>query len=765
MADKITFDKSDCALFSKYPRGVNFNEVSPEDKEHFRSIRTKLKQLSSEAAQLGSARVVMQSHTSVLNPNGRNPSDLWCCIYPQSAPNKSFSLQIATIISPQGCEICFCLGAGTAQVRDPAEIQKNSEAWEQLRSRLRLLTPELIRETDQNLSGKWQYRRQWRQAPNTKDFESFSDWISYAASNKGDGASISRNLSPEKLESIGEEFEQVFKEGVEIFMPLIEAVYGSSDQSERNDNLLEKYLRYLKALRVDKEDGVPRVYKPATILAILEAMDDGELRENRIFYDWLLPHFIGTMKVLGKSGDDKQAAAAFFHLKGEPFWKLEPKQGENLPTRGEPAQIRKFVDHAHFSEEFWSILVDASNREKIRETLMNHWFANTEDTKPFEYDDASRTLIEDISRAGFNFEPWQVASYLVALRTKPFLILGGVSGTGKSQLPILAASFTGAISELVPVRPDWTDSSDILGYVDLNSGIRTGPLLRIASEASRNPSQQYVCIIDEMNLARVEHYFAEVLSRIEESRATNSRDVRLFNHPLSKKEDQHWAEVCLPANLAIVGTVNMDESTHGFSKKVIDRAFTLEFSEIDLSNWEFNNAAITKSNSWPISAWQPRAVRPGAIPDLSDSERADVLRVVEHLQELNQILKQAQLQLAYRSRDEIIMFVLHAKDLIDLFVTAKGDSVDPLDLAFQMKVLPRVAGGSGAIRRLVIQLLGWSTSGAIFRSEEEATDTLSEWVASGRTDAIASAKFPRTAARLCLMWERILNEGFTSYWL
>ncbi|MBX9685844.1 MAG: AAA family ATPase, partial [Candidatus Obscuribacterales bacterium] len=701
MAEEITFDRSDCALFSKYPRSINFNEVTIEDKEHFRSIRTKLKQLVSDAAQHESQRVAMQAHTSVLNPNGRNPSDLWCCIYPQAAPNKSFSLQIATIISPQGCEICFCLGAGTAQVKDPAEIQRNSEAWEKLRLRLKQLSPELIHSMDKTLAGDWQYRRQWRQVPNTKDFDSFTDWLSYAASTRGDGASISKNLPPEKLESLGGDFRELFEQGVAIFMPLIEAVYTeSTETSENQDFLLEKCLKELASLRVDKEDGTPRLYKPATIYAILKAIEAGELRENKIYYDWLLPRFIETMKKLGKDGDERQAAAAFFHLKGENFWKLKPKDGENLATRGEPAQIRKFIDHAYFSDEFWAVLSDSSNHEKIRETLMNHWFVttNSEQGEPFEYEKASKELIADIARIGFNFEPWQVASYLVALRTKPFLILGGVSGTGKSQLPILAARRTGAVSELVPVRPDWTDSSDILGYVDLQGELRPGPLLKIASEASKNPDRFYLCIVDEMNLARVEHYFAEVLSRIEESRATGADKVRLLNHTLSAK-DQHWGEVSLPSNLAIVGTVNMDESTHGFSKKVIDRAFTIEFSEIDLSAWEFSNAPASGGRTWPIQAWQPRAIRPGAISELSDAEREDVIRIVSHLQDLNGILTQAQLQLAYRSRDEITMFVLHAKDLAELFVTKKGDSVDPLDLAIQMKVLPRIAGGSGAIRR------------------------------------------------------------------
>lgn len=631
VASEIYFGKSDCALFSKYPKSVNFNDVSVEDKEHYRSIRTRLKQLVTGLSERRSTRVPMQAHASIFNPNGRSATDLWCCLYPKSAPNKSYSLQVATILSQNGCELCFCLGAGTAQVKDPAEIQKNRAALELVRTKLNALPESIIASVENSLRGKWQYRRQWRQAPESNDFKSLEDWISYASSSSGDGASISRNLTPEELEELGTDFSKLFEDTVELFEPVFEAVYDGSNASEYEEKI------------------------------------------------------------------------------------------SMIPVK----QLQ---------------------------------------TVPFDYESASKTLIDDIAKMGFNFEPWQIACYLSALRTKPFIILGGVSGTGKSQLPLLVSSQTGGTAELVPVRPDWTDSSDILGYVDLQGALRPGPLLRLADQATKNPDLHHVCVVDEMNLARVEHYFAEILSRIEETRAPGNRIGRLLTHSLMPK-DQDWGSVVFASNLAVVGTVNMDESTHGFSKKVIDRAFTIEFSEVDLSNWEFKKAATHNGRRWPIKAWTPRAVSPGSLDDISDSEREDVQRVIDTLIKLNKILSQAQLQLGYRSRDEIAMFILHANDLSDLFVTHQGDTVDPLDLAIQMKVLPRIAGGTGAIRRVVLELLGWATSGAVLRNDDDAAGIVSQWQGSGRPSAIVGAHFPRTAARLCLMWERILNEGFTSFWL
>ncbi len=96
------------------------------------------------------------------------------------------------------------------------------------------------------------------------------------------------------------------------------------------------------------------------------------------------------------------------------------------------------------------------------------------------------------------------------------MILAGISGTGKSKLPDLVSKLTSGKCERVSVRPDWTDSSEVLGYVDLNDRFRPGRVLQQAKEAASDPSQFHVCLIDEMNLARVEHYFAEVLSAIED---------------------------------------------------------------------------------------------------------------------------------------------------------------------------------------------------------------------------------------------------------
>ncbi len=133
--------------------------------------------------------------------------------------------------------------------------------------------------------------------------------------------------------------------------------------------------------------------------------------------------------------------------------------------------------------------------------------------------------------------------------------------------------------------------------------------------------------------------------------------------------------------------------------------------------------------------------------------------------EMNAILQQAQLQVGYRTRDEIGLFVLHAASIGKAFRTENGESVDPLDLALQMKVLPRISGGSNAIRGTLAGLLGWAVSGVANNAEADTDTSLSRWREAGRPAALADARYPRTAARLCLMWERLGSEGFTSFWL
>lgn len=157
------------------------------------------------------------------------------------------------------------------------------------------------------------------------------------------------------------------------------------------------------------------------------------------------------------------------------------------------------------------------------------------------------------------------------------MILSGISGTGKSKLVRLFAEAIGAEFTLIPVRPDWSDATELLGYKDLNQKSYLGKLTQVIQNASENRDKPYIVCLDEMNLARVEYYFSDFLSLIESRRREGGKIITD-----SFTQDLDVTYKSLPDNLYIVGTVNMDETTFQFSRKVLDRANTIELSDIDL---------------------------------------------------------------------------------------------------------------------------------------------------------------------------------------
>lgn len=350
-------------------------------------------------------------------------------------------------------------------------------------------------------------------------------------------------------------------------------------------------------------------------------------------------------------------------------------------------------------------------------------------------------LIAAVEARGLVFEPWQIASFITAIRTKPFVILAGVSGTGKTKLPTVVGELTGAEVLVAPVKPDWTDSADLLGYQKIDGGFVPGTLLQFAKGAMDDPDRQYIFVLDEMNIARVEYYLAEVLSRIESFKELD--DGTRASAPLLSgvNAESEWMEVVLPDNLAIVGSVNMDETTFGFSKKVLDRAFSLEFSSIDLTRIA-QRQPVQHALSWPAQAW-----RRGAI-SLADDPRAGtpgVVELIDLLSRINKNLEVCQLQFGYRLRDEVVLFCLNARDYVSSFRTRTGVPISALDVALTTKVLPRVQGGGPQLSQLL--------------------ESLSSFASNDGQDAVGDSDLPMFFARCEMMRSRLELTGFTSFWL
>jgi GTPase subunit of restriction endonuclease len=360
--------------------------------------------------------------------------------------------------------------------------------------------------------------------------------------------------------------------------------------------------------------------------------------------------------------------------------------------------------------------------------------------KPIDLQKKVTALIDGLASLGMVFEPWQVAAYVTAVRTKPFVVLAGVSGTGKSKLPRLAAELTGSAFRLVPVKPDWTDSAQTIGFENLAGQFVPGEFLLEAEEATANEARQHFILLDEMNLARIEYYLAEVLSLLEERR--RQADGSIVSPPLAPNAPPDaagrvWSGVAIPGNLAVIGSLNMDETTHSFSRKVLDRAFVLEFADIDLTSLPASPKPVEQVE-WSMDDWAPPIL---SVRELPVTHETTFKIVGEELGKVNDLLVPLQVQVGYRVRDELVIFMANAAACIDSFTTRAGAKVDPLDLGMSMKVLPRVQGGGPSIKRALDGLRAWATGeGSIPR-------------------------YPLTLARLEAMTRRFDDEGFTSFWL
>jgi MoxR-like ATPase len=190
----------------------------------------------------------------------------------------------------------------------------------------------------------------------------------------------------------------------------------------------------------------------------------------------------------------------------------------------------------------------------------------------------------DFTKAGLRVSDGLLLRFGAALLAKRFLILTGLSGSGKTKLAHAFASWLTESKDqyrLVAVGADWTTNENVVGYQDaLQPDIYRKPsngLLEVVLRAAADTERPYFLILDEMNLSHVERYFADILSAIE-----SRQEIALHSSAESLKSSEHDtllvpSKISLPNNLFIIGTVNVDETTYMFSPKVLDRANVIEF--------------------------------------------------------------------------------------------------------------------------------------------------------------------------------------------
>lgn len=420
--------------------------------------------------------------------------------------------------------------------------------------------------------------------------------------------------------------------------------------------------------------------------------------------------------------------------------------------------------------------------------------------------------------------------YLLALRTKPFLLLAGISGTGKSRI-VREFAFKSCPKYLqdedgttpgnycmIEVKPNWHDSTELLGYYsNLSKEYQFKKFVKFLVKAKMYPDVPFFVCLDEMNLAPVEQYFAEVLSILETRKHPRNpetkevdmktikteviveakyfqqlgkmsifknketgdplkqkltdRDIYMklygideekdINEEVGNKTELTTLGLTLPGNVLIIGTVNMDDTTHQFSRKVIDRAMTIEMNGGNLSamfggskNLEYLEDEA-EQQKWQ-NAFTQRYISADEVLEAHPQEAETIMeKLPERLNELNKALKGTPFEVSYRVLNELTIMV---GVLLD--DNEEGKSIDDIinqavDNILLMKILPRIEGDADmfAIKKKDVQYdnrLKWL--------ESIAPDI--------STDGDEEEKDSKQTAREKIheMIERLDNQEFTRFW-
>lgn len=434
-----------------------------------------------------------------------------------------------------------------------------------------------------------------------------------------------------------------------------------------------------------------------------------------------------------KAGNNNHSQVASIHLFGL-------KYGQNI--RANKLSIKNIVSRAGLSDNY---IVEINKGVKLSELIsqnsfgMAFWNGETKVKKKSEF---SNLIIN--SAQGYSLQ------YLTALRTKPFMLLAGISGTGKSRIvrKLAQATVTEELQkaegyegtdfandrwklhspanfELIQVKPNWHNSMDVIGYL---SNIPSPhyvftPFIEFIVKAWQHPEVPFFLCLDEMNLAPVEEYFAEFLSAIE-SRSFEGGEY--MTDPIIKPFNSFGDDVAkmmvntlfpnftaadknsflgkivdhletkgltLPKNLIVIGTVNMDETTFSFSRKVLDRAMSVEMNEVNYDS--FLNDTTDDDLKEIVQAFEENddadlnallVDRHIEAREIIDELGDDAKFAIDYLKRINALLEGTPFKLGYRAANEALIY-LHASHEF-----GQTDRIAALDNFTLMKILSRIEG-------------------------------------------------------------------------
>ncbi|OIP43602.1 MAG: hypothetical protein COX16_08170 [Deltaproteobacteria bacterium CG23_combo_of_CG06-09_8_20_14_all_51_20] len=383
---------------------------------------------------------------------------------------------------------------------------------------------------------------------------------------------------------------------------------------------------------------------------------------------------------------------------------------------------------------------------------------------------SSEKLYEYYSMVDLRFSGETLSRYFLSLKTKPFVILTGISGTGKTKIAQVFADYmcqddkrveADKRKAFIPVRPDWMDNKGLLGFYNiLDQKYHSTPLLDLLLNAQEKPEKPHFVILDEMNLAKVEQYFSDFLSIMESRTADRPEGEKITLHSgrEATAEDGRIipGKIHIPVNVFFTGTVNVDETTYMFSPKVLDRANVIEFNEVDLEGY---TTGISHDDAFCLDTPDVR----NALIDLEVSpfcSRGDYSRFKEifegrenPFQELVSRLKTYNLHFGYRVVNEMSRFVWMAQG-------ACGEHFelsDAIDIQILQKVLPKFHGTQGKLQQPLSDLLHFCFD------ETDKTGKPSEDLLQKAQSTDNGATYPRSARKIARMIQNLKIQGYTSF--
>lgn len=365
----------------------------------------------------------------------------------------------------------------------------------------------------------------------------------------------------------------------------------------------------------------------------------------------------------------------------------------------------------------------------------------------------------NLELSGLIFEAKTIKRFLSSLITKPFLILTGLSGSGKTKL---AQAFSRWICTdkdqycIVPVGADWTNREPLLGYPNALSAEEyvkpdNGALdLLIRANEIGNSDKTFFLILDEMNLSHVERYFADFLSVME-----SKEEISLYTGSHRKSSDGSIIPptIGLPNNLFLIGTVNIDETTYMFSPKVLDRANVIEFRVKSSEIEDF----LIKPKSVDLKLLDRKGTEMAKVfLDLSKNhtfKNEDSELIKETLVEFFKELKKLGAEFGYRSATEIVRLI-NQLGVIDSSLNINTK----VDIAIMQKLLPKLHGSRRKLTPVLIKLGEFCIENGKVEKIENEVFGVEEFDCSN-----SFIKYPISLEKLIRMYKGAVENGFASY--